>query len=178
MLDFLLKNRELAAAIASVIVAVLGVFTALLKRNTSHTIRHEIATDFPSSQGGRRTARRGGSVSPDLASGVSIAGDYLCVGNDSFHRSQITGVALRMGLGGGFAMLMVLPVGLLALGAWGSGDRGTGAIMIVVALLCLARASMKSVYLSTPRGSRRIARNLFPGRANTIRQEILWWMSH
>jgi hypothetical protein len=36
---------------------------------------------------------------------------------------------------------------------------------------------MKNVYLVTPQGPRRVAKSLFPGEANRLRNEILSWRS-
>jgi hypothetical protein len=177
MLDFLSKNRELAAAVASVIVAILGVVTALLKRNTSHTIRHETVIDASPVTGDGNLTRRGAAPPAGLTPGVSVAGDFLCVQNDSFHRSQVMGVTLGRGANGVTALLAVPVLGFLALGAWGSGDHGIAIGLGVAAFIGAAVASMKNVYLVTPQGPRRIARSLFPGEANRLRQEILAWRS-
>jgi hypothetical protein len=170
MIDFLRNNRELIAAAASVVVAVLGVVTALLKRNTSHTIRHETIVDAPSP-----LARR--ATSDDLSPNVSVVGEFLCVKNDSFHRSQITGVTLGRGINGMVAMVAAPVFGILAVGAWSSGEYGIAILLGVFALMGTLVASMKGVYLVTPQGSRRIAKSLFPGEANKMRKAILRWRS-
>jgi hypothetical protein len=177
MIDFLSKNRELAVAIASVIVAVLGVVTAWLKRNTSHTIRHETIVDVPSLRGGGRSSRLGAAPSDDLTPGVSVVGDYLCVNTESFHRSQVTGVTVGRGLNGLTALLAVPVLGVLALGAWGSGEYGAAIGLSVAALLGAVVAAMKNVCVVTPQGSRRIAKSLFPGEANKLQKQILSWRS-
>src|SRR5262249_23748362 len=107
MLDYLLNNRDLVAAVAPVIVAVLGLLTALLKRNTSHTIRHESVVDVPSSRSGGRSPYPGAVSTVDLIPGVSVVGQYLCVQNDSIHRSQITSVRLGRSASGISALLAV-----------------------------------------------------------------------
>jgi hypothetical protein len=173
MIDFLRDNRELAAAIASVIVAILGVITALLKRNTSHTIRHETVVNVPTAPGTGRV--RGASA--DIMPGISVAGDYLCVGNDSLHRTHIVNVTLGRGINGVIALLAAPAFGILALGAWSSGDRSRGMILGAVAFVGVVMASMKNVYVVTPQGARRIAKSLFPGEANRLRTEILSWRS-
>jgi hypothetical protein len=177
MLDFLSQNRELAAAVASVAVAVLGVVTALLKRNTSHTVRHETVIDVPALRGGGGSSRPGPARSNDLAPGVSVVGEYLCVQNDSVHRSQVTGVTLGRGVNGVAALLAAPALGFLALGAWGGGDRGIAVGLGAAALVGATVASMKNVYLVTPQGPRRVAKSLFPGEANRLRNEILSWRS-
>ncbi|HEY7117263.1 MAG TPA: hypothetical protein VH475_11785, partial [Tepidisphaeraceae bacterium] len=109
MIDFIQKNRELAVAVCSVIVAIVGLFTAWMKRNTSHTIRHETVVSAPSSSAGGipASSRAGATASGDITPGVSIVGDYLCVRNDSYHRSQVGGVMLRMGINNFVSMLGV-----------------------------------------------------------------------
>jgi hypothetical protein len=177
MLDYLLNNRDLVAALASVIVAVLGLFTALLKRNTSHTIRHESVVDVPSSRSGGTSPRPGAVSTVDLMPGVSVVGQYLCVQNDSIHRSQITSVRLGRSVGGIAALLAVPLLFFLALGAWGSGEYGGATLLGVFALLGAVVASMKNVYAVTPQGPRRIAKSLFPAEANKLRNAILGWRS-
>jgi hypothetical protein len=177
MTDFLLNNRDLVTAVASVIVAILGVFTALLKRNTSRTIRHETVIDVPSLRGGGRSPRPGAASAVELAPGISVVGEYLCVQNDSIHRPQVMGVTMGRGVSGVAALLAVPLLGFLALGAWGSGEHGGATLLGVFALLGAVVASMKSVYVVTPRGPRRIAKSLFPGEANKVRNEILSWRS-
>jgi hypothetical protein len=177
MIDFLVNNRELVAAIASVIVAALGVVTALLKRNTSHTIRHETVVDTPSSRVGGRGLRPGSASSVDLVPHVSVVGDYLCVQNDSIHRSQVTNVSIRRSVNGIVALLAAPLLGFLALGAWTNGERGGASLLGVFALVGAFVASMKCVYVTTPQGSRLIAKSLFPGGANKLRNEILSWRS-
>src|SRR5262249_31168745 len=164
-------------AAASVIVAALGLLTALLKRNTSHTIRHETVLDVPSSRGDGRSLRPQAASGLAITPGVSVVGEYLCAGNDSLHRSQVTGVSLGRGTAGAAALLAVPLLGLLALGAWGSGEHGSAALLGVFALLGAAVAPMKNVYVATPRGPRRIAKSLFPGEANRVRNAILRWRS-
>jgi hypothetical protein len=173
-MDFLRTNRELAAAIASVIVAILGLLTALLKRNTSHTIRHETVVSAPPPLSGTGPI---GRASADLTPGVTVVGEYLCVGNDSLHRSQVSNVTLARGMNGVISLAAVPVFGFLALGAWGSGDHSMGIILGIVALIGGAMASMKNVYVTTPQGTRRIAKSLFPGEANKLRTAILSWRS-
>ncbi len=170
MIDFLRNNRELIAAVASVIVAVLGVVTALLKRNTSHTIRHETIVDVPSP-----LARR--ATSDNLSRDVCVVGGFLCVKNDSFRRSQITGVRLGRGINGRVAMVAAPVFGILAVGAWSSGEYGVAILLGVLALMGALVASMQNVYLVTAQGPRRIAQSLFPGEANEMRKAILRWRS-
>jgi hypothetical protein len=177
MLDFLLNNRELATAVASVIVAVLGLFTALLKRNTTHTIRRETVVPVLSSPGDERSPRSWGASAIELAPGVSVVGEYLCVQDNTLQRSQVTSVTLGRGIGGLAALLAVPLLGFLALGAWGSGERGAAALLGVFALAGAVVTSMKNVYVVTPQGSRRIAKSLFPGEAKKVRNEILRWRS-
>ena len=177
MIDFLLTNRDLVAAVASVIVAVLGLLTALIKRNTSHTIRHETVVDAPSSQSGSRSPRPGVGAAVDLTPGVSVVGQYLCVHNDSIHRSQISSVMLGRSVSGIAALLAVPLLCFLALGAWGSGEHGGATLLGVFALLGAVVASMKNVYVVTLQGQRRIAKSLFPGEANKVRNAILGWRS-
>jgi hypothetical protein len=177
MLDFLSKNRELAGAVASVVVAVLGVVTALLKRNTSHTVRHETVIDAPPALVGGNRSRRGAALPGVLTPGVSVAGDFLCVQNESIHRSQVLGVTLGRGVNGIVALVAVPLLGFLALGAWGGGDYGVAVGLGVAAFIGATAASMKDVYLVTPQGPRRAARSLFAGEANRLRDEILTWRS-
>jgi hypothetical protein len=153
-IDFLVNNRELAAAIASVIVAALGVVTALLKRNTSHTIRHEMVVDALSSRVGGRSLRPGSASAVDLVPGVSVVGD------DAVD-----------------ALLAAPLLVLLALGAWTNGKRGGATLLGVFALMSALVASMKNVYVATPQGFRCIAKSLFPGGANRLRKELLIWRS-
>jgi hypothetical protein len=68
-------------------------------------------------------------------------------------------------------------LGFLALGAWGSGEHGGAGLLGALALPGAVVASMKNVYVGTPRGARRIAKSLFPGEANKLRNEILRWLS-
>jgi hypothetical protein len=177
MIDFLLNNRDLVAAVASVLVAVLGLCTALLKRNTSHTIRHETVVAVPPSRGGGSSPRPGAASTIDLVPGVSVVGEYLCVQNDSLHRSQVTGVTLGRGVSGVTALLAVPFLAFLALGAWGSGEQGGATLLVVFALVGAVVAPMRNVYVVTPQGSRRIAKSLFPGEAKRVRNEILRWRS-
>ena len=177
MIDLLLNNRDLVAAVASVLVAVLGLVTALLKRNTSHTIRHETVVAAPSARDGGSNPGPGAASAVDLAPGVSVVGQYLCVQNDSLHRSQVTGVTLGRGVSGVTALLAVPFLGFLALGAWGSGEHGGAILLGVFALLGAVVTPMKNVYVVTPQGPRRIAKSLFPGEANQVRNEILRWRS-
>jgi hypothetical protein len=170
MIDFLRDNRELIAAVASVLVAILGIVTALLKRNTSHTIRHETIVDAPSPLARRVT-------SDDLSPDVSVVGEFLCVKNDSFRRSQITGVTLGRGINGMVALVAAPLFGILAVGAWSRGEYGIAILLGVYALVGALVAPMMNVYLMTPQGSRRIAKSLFPGKANKMRKEILSWRS-
>jgi hypothetical protein len=86
-------------------------------------------------------------------------------------------VALGRGVNGAAALLAAPVLGLLSLGAWGGGDRGIAIGLGVAALVGAAVASMKNVYLVTPPGPRRIAKSLFPGEANRLRNEILRWRS-
>ncbi len=174
MIDFVMKNRELAAAAASVVVALLGVVTAVLKRNTSHTIRHETAAPVASSRGGT-TARPGAAL--NRIGGIAIAGDFLCVGNESIHRSQVTGVTLGRGFGAAVSMLAAPLFGLLALGGWTSGDHGIAIMLGIAALMGAVSASMKNVYITTAVGRRRVAKSLFPGEADRVRRELLAWRS-
>jgi hypothetical protein len=176
MIDFLVKNRELVVAIASVIVAILGVVAALLKRNTSHTIRHETVT-HPSASPNSGTSRQTTATSENRATGVSIAGDFLCVGNDTIHRSQITGVTLGRGFSGAVSLVAAPLFALLALGGWTNGDYGIAIMLGVMALMGASVASMKNVYVTTPQGPRRIGKSLFPGEADRMRREILSWRS-
>jgi hypothetical protein len=177
VIDFLLNNRDLVAAAASVIVAALGLLTALLKRNTSHTIRHETVVAAPSPRGGGRSPRPGAASAAPLAPGVSVVGEYLCVRNDSIHRSQVTGVRLGRGAGGVAALLAAPLLGFLALGAWGSREYGGATLLGLFALMGAVVAPMKNVYVETPRGARLIAKSLFPAEARKVRDEILSWRS-
>jgi hypothetical protein len=177
MIDFLQNNRDLVAAIASVIVAVFGLFTALAKRNTSHTIRHETVVDVPSAAGAGRIPRPGTASAVDLVPGVSVVGDYLSVQNDSLHRSQVTSVTLGRGINSLTALLAFPILALLALGAWNSGEHGGAILLGVFAFMGAVVASMKNVYVVTPQGSRRITKSLFPGEANKVRNAILSWRS-
>jgi hypothetical protein len=133
----------------------------------------------PSSTGGRRSAAGGGGAgrSGDITPGVSIVGDYLCVKNDSYHRSQVGGVTLRMGMNNVLSVVGVVFFGFCALGFWSDGHHGASIGCGAAALVGAMVASMKSVYLVTPQGARRIAKSLFPGEANKVRREILSWRS-
>lgn len=175
MIDFLRNNRELITAVASVLVAFLGVVTALLKRNTSHTIRHETIVDAPSVDALLPLARR--ATSDDISPDVSVVGEFLCVQNDSFRRSQITGVTLGRGINGMVALVAAPLFGILAAGAWSSGEYGIAILLGVFALMGALVVPMKNVYLMTPQGSRRIAKSLFPGQAKKMRKDILSWRS-
>jgi hypothetical protein len=177
MIDLLLNNRDLVAAVASVLVAILGLVTALLKRNTSHTIRHETVTAVPAVPGGGSSPHLGTASAVDLTPGVSVVGAYLCVQNDSLHRSQVTNVTLGRGFSSIAALLAVPCLGFLALGAWGSGEHGGATLLGVFALLGVVVAPMQNVYVVTPQGTRRIAKSLFPGEAKRVRNEILRWRS-
>jgi len=106
-----------------------------------------------------------------------VVGEYLCVQNDSLHRSQVTSVTLGRGVNGSAAVLAVPLLGFLALGAWSSGEHGGATLLGVFALMGAVVASMKNVYVVTPQGSRRIAKSLFPGEANRVRNELLSWRS-
>jgi hypothetical protein len=106
-----------------------------------------------------------------------MVGEYLCVGNDSLHRSQVTGVTLARGFSGVTALLAAPLLGFLALGAWGNGEHGGATLLSVFALLSAVVAPMKNVYVGTPLGTRRIAKSLFPGEARKLRDEILRWRS-
>jgi hypothetical protein len=66
---------------------------------------------------------------------------------------------------------------ILAVGAWSSGEYGIAIVFGVYALMGALVAPMKNVYLMTPQGSHRIAKSLFPGKANKMRKEILSWRS-
>jgi hypothetical protein len=125
----------------------------------------------------RSRSRRAAAPPGGLTPGVSVAGDFLCVQNDSFHRSQVLGVTLGRGVNGTAALVAVPLLGFLALGAWGSGEYGIAVGLGVAAFIGAAVASMKSVYVVTPQGPRLVARSLFPGEANRLQQEILTWRS-
>ena len=108
---------------------------------------------------------------------MAVAGNFLCIQNDSIHRSQVLGVTLGRGVNGIVALAAVPLLGFLAVGAWGSGDTGFAFGLGVAAFVGAAVASMKSVYVVTPQGLRLVARSQFPGEANRIRHAILTWRS-
>jgi hypothetical protein len=160
------------------LVAVIGLLAAIIKRKKVIVHRHETAP-----QPGTDTAQSNASpqqrntANTEIYKGVNTVGEFLCIGNDSIHRSTILNVKIAFTgmtvLGGPFMLLLGLGF-LTDMEDASIGDWIAPAICILLGLFGM---NFRRVSVQTTQGSKVIAKDATSGEAKKIRDQLLRWLS-